>query len=119
LPGWGRRSLSEANRRERLGTTAENLKAAGGGHLEWGTLCPDFAEVADKEGFPEIAKAFRMISAPETEHEKRYLALLKDIEKCWVLSRDATVKWRHRNCGYIHEAPEAPEDRGANGSPVF
>ena len=110
MPGLGRRSLSEANLTERPDTTAENLKAAAGEHLEWGTLYPDFAEVADKESFPEIAKAFRMISAPETGHEKRYLALLQDIEKCWVFKRDGAVKWRRRNYGYIHEGPEAPEE---------
>ena len=93
-----------------IGTTAENLKAAAAGeHLEWGTLYPDFAEVADKEGFPEIAAAFRMISVAETGHEKRYLALLENIEKGRVFKRDASMKWRCRNCGYIHEGPEVPE----------
>jgi rubrerythrin len=93
-----------------IGTTAENLKAAAAGeHLEWGTLYPDFAEVADREGFPEIATVFRMIAVAETSHEKRYLALLKNIEKGRVFKRDAQMKWRCRNCGYLHEGPEAPQ----------
>lgn len=93
-----------------IGTTAENLKAAAAGeHLEWGTLYPDFAEVADREGFPEIATVFRMIAVAETGHEKRYLALLKNIEKGRVFKKDAQMKWRCRNCGYLHEGPEAPE----------
>ena len=92
------------------GTTAENLKAAAAGeHLEWGTLYPDFAKTADDEGFPEVARVFRMISVAETGHEKRYLALLENIEKGKVFKRDASVKWRCRNCGYTHEGPEAPE----------
>jgi rubrerythrin len=92
-----------------VGTTAENLKgAAAGEHLEWGTLYPDFAEVADKEGFPEIAEVFRMIAVAETGHEKRYLALLENIEKGRVFKKDASTKWRCRNCGYIHEGPKAP-----------
>ncbi len=93
-----------------VGTTAENLKAAAAGeHLEWGTLYPDFAKTADHEGFSDIARVFRMISAAETGHEKRYLALLDNIEKGKVFKRDASVKWRCRNCGYLHEGPEAPE----------
>jgi rubrerythrin len=101
-----------------VGTTAENLKgAAAGEHLEWGTLYPDFAKVADDEGFPEIAKVFRMISVAETGHEKRYLALLDNIEKGKIFKRAASTKWRCRNCGYVHEGPEAPESCPACAHP--
>jgi rubrerythrin len=58
-----------------------------------------------------------MISVPETGHEKRYLALLQDIEKGRVFKRDGAVKWRRRNCGYIHEGPEAPEECPAYAHP--
>ena len=61
-----------------IGKTEENLEAAAAGeHHEWGTLYPDFAEVAEKDGFPDVAKLFRMISAVETGHEKRYRTLLE------------------------------------------
>jgi rubrerythrin len=76
--------------------------------MEWGTLYPDFAEIAEKEGFPEIARVFRMILTVEAGHEKRYLALLENIEKKMVFKRDGSVRWRCRNCGYVHEGPEAP-----------
>jgi rubrerythrin len=93
-----------------VGTTAQNLaEAAAGEHMEWGTLYPDFAGVADKEGFPEIAKLFRMIAVAETSHERRYLALLDNIKKNRVFKRDSSVKWRCRNCGYVHEGPGAPD----------
>ncbi len=93
-----------------VGTTAQNLEeAAAGERMEWGTIYPDFADVADKEGFPEIAKVFRMIAIAETSHEKRYLALLENIKKNKVFKRDGKVKWRCRNCGYVHEGPEAPD----------
>jgi rubrerythrin len=101
-----------------IGTTAENLKAAAAGeHLEWGTLYPDFAEVAEKEDFPEIAKVFRMIAIAETGHEKRYLTLLENIEKNRVFKRDAPTKWRCRNCGYVHEGLEAPTECPACAHP--
>jgi rubrerythrin len=102
----------------RIGTTAENLKeAASGERTEWGTLYPDFAEVAEKEGFPEIARVFRMILTVEAGHEKRYLALLENIEKKRVFKRDGSVRWRCRNCGYIHEGPEAPVECPACAHP--
>jgi rubrerythrin len=101
-----------------IGTTAENLKeAAAGERMEWGTLYPDFAEVAEKEGFPEIAKVFRNISSVEAGHEKRYLALLENIEKKRVFKRDTPMRWRCRNCGYIHEGPEAPVECPACAHP--
>lgn len=93
-----------------IGTTAENLKeAADGEKMEWGTLYPKFAEVAKEEGFQEIAATFTAISKAEMAHEKRYRALLENIEQGRVFKRDKAVKWRCRNCGYIHEGPEAPE----------
>lgn len=93
-----------------IGNTAENLKeAADGEKMEWGTLYPKFAEVAKKEGFPEIAAAFTAISKAEMAHEKRYRALLENVEKGRVFKRDKPVKWRCRNCGYIHEGTEPPE----------
>ena len=101
-----------------IGTTEENLKeAAAGERMEWGTLYPDFAEVAEKEGFPEIAKTFRNISSVESGHEKRYLALLENIKKGRVFKRDGSVKWRCRNCGYVHEGPEAPMECPACAHP--
>jgi len=101
-----------------IGTTAENLKeAAAGEHMEWGTLYPDFAAVAEKEGFPEIARVFRNILSIESGHEKRYLALLANIEKGRVFKRDGSVRWRCRNCGYIHEGPEAPVECPACNHP--
>lgn len=102
----------------RIGTTVENLgEAAAGEHLEWGTLYPDFAEIAEKEGFPEIARVFRMIATAETSHENRYLALLDNLKKGKVFKREAPVKWRCRNCGYVHEGPEAPNECPACAHP--
>lgn len=101
-----------------VGITSENLaSAAAGEHMEWGTLYPDFAEAAEKEGFPEIARVFRMIAAAETGHEKRFLALLENIKKDRVFKRDTPKRWRCRNCGYIHEGTEAPAECPACAHP--
>ncbi len=93
-----------------IGTTAENLKeAAGGENYEWTEMYPGFAKVAEEEGFLEVAAAFKAIAIAEKQHERRYLGLLENIQKDRVFKRDQPVKWRCRNCGYIHEGPEAPD----------
>lgn len=93
-----------------IGTTAENLAAsAAGEHEEWEILYPGAAKVADEEGFPEVAAAFRNIAKVEAEHEKRYSALLQNIKDGKVFKKDTPVRWKCRNCGYIHEGTEAPQ----------
>jgi len=93
-----------------IGTTAENLKAAAAGEkLEWTTLYPDFGEVADKEGFKDIAGLFRRVASVEVNHERRYLKLLSNLESGQVFKRPAVVKWKCRNCGHIYEGKDAPE----------
>ena len=65
-----------------IGTTAQNLRAAAEGEkMEWGTLYPDFANVAEEEGFPEIANTFRMIAKVEAKHEQRYRKLLANVKQ--------------------------------------
>jgi len=92
-----------------IGSTAENLKAAAEGEkFEWGTLYPGFAEVAEKEGFNEAAKTFRQVAKVEAYHERRYLKLLANVEQGKVFKKDSVIKWKCRNCGYVHEGSEAP-----------
>lgn len=91
-------------------TTAENLLAAAKGeNEEWDVLYPDFAKVAEEEGFPEIANAFKQISKVEAEHERRYLKLLSRITDGNFFKRDGKIWWQCRNCGFICEAEEAPK----------
>lgn len=93
-----------------IGTTAENLKeAAAGENLEHTKLYPESANVAEKEGFGEVAAIFRAIASVEAAHEKRYLKLLANIENGTVFKKEKPIKWKCRNCGYIHEGPEAVE----------
>ena len=93
-----------------IGSTKENLKAAAEGEkLEWGTLYPDFAQVAEKEGFKEVAKTFRMVAKVEEHHERRYRKLLANLEQGKIFKRDAPIKWKCRNCGHVYEGSEAPE----------
>lgn len=93
-----------------IGKTKENLKAsAAGENYEHTKMYPEFASIAEEEGFNEIAAVFRAIAVAERQHEKRYLALLENIEKDRVFKRAEVKRWRCRNCGYVHEGTEAPE----------
>ena len=92
-----------------IGTTEQNLEAAAAGeNEEWVELYPHFADVADQEGFPAIAKVFREISKVEAEHEKRYRTLLARVKDCSVFKRETEIEWQCRNCGYVYDGKEAP-----------
>lgn len=93
-----------------IGNTQQNLEAAAAGeNEEWSDLYPEFADVADAEGFPAIAKVFREIAKVEAEHEKRYRTLLGRVEDCSVFKRETEIEWQCRNCGYVYTGKEAPE----------
>lgn len=92
------------------GSTSQNLRAsAAGEHEEWEKVYPEFAQTARDEGFPNVARIFDSIAAVEKYHESRHLGLLAQIESGTVFKRDKPVRWRCRNCGYIHEGLEAPD----------
>ena len=93
----------------KIGTTLENLEAAAAGeHEEWTELYPEFARVAEEEGLKEVATAFKMIARVEEEHEARYRKLANNVRNGTVFKREEGVRWKCRNCGYIHEGKGAP-----------
>jgi rubrerythrin len=92
------------------GTTIENIKAAiAGENWEHTTMYPEFAEVAEKEGLPEIAKRLRSIAKAEEHHEERYIKLLKEAEAGTVFKKDKEIWWVCRECGYQHFGTKPPE----------
>lgn len=93
-----------------IGNTAENLKAAAAGeHEEYTVLYPEFARIAKEEGFPQVAVQFNLVSKAEAHHEQRYRMVLENLEKTEVFKKTQATKWICRECGYIHEGPEAPK----------
>jgi rubrerythrin len=93
-----------------MGNTHDNLKyGAAGENEEWSAIYPEFARIAEEEGFPDVASAFRNILKVEKRHEERYLKLLKNVEEGNVFKKDESTLWICRNCGYIHEGKSAPE----------
>ena len=94
----------------KIGTTSENLQAsADGENEEWTELYPEFARIAEEEGFKEVAVAFKMIAKVEKAHEDRYRTLYNNLEEGKVFKRNGKVIWKCRNCGYIHESENAPK----------
>lgn len=93
-----------------IGSTPENLEAAAEGEkLEWGTLYPNFADIATQEGFADVARTFRGVAKVEAYHERRYRKLFSNVELGKVFKKDASTKWKCRNCGYVHEASQVPQ----------
>jgi rubrerythrin len=93
-----------------VGTTMENLKAsAGGENMEHTSIYPEFARIAEEEGYKDVAFIFRKVAEVEAHHERRYLQLMKNIQDGKVFKKDSKAQWKCRNCGYVHEGPEAPE----------
>jgi rubrerythrin len=94
-----------------IGTTIENLIAsAAGEHEEWTLDYPKFADIADGEGFKEIADMYRMIGIAEKGHEERYRALLKNLQENKAFSREENQNWQCRNCGFISNGKNAPDE---------
>lgn len=93
-----------------IGTTMENLAAAAAGeNEEWAELYPEFARIAEEEGFKQIAVAFKMIATVEAQHEKRYRKLLANLEAGQVFEKDEPIFWQCRNCGFVFEGKKAPQ----------
>ncbi|MBQ2717049.1 MAG: rubrerythrin family protein [Clostridia bacterium] len=93
-----------------IGNTEENLlHAAEGENYEWTDMYAGFAKTADEEGFPELAKKFRLVAAIEKEHEERYRALLKNVQTKQVFAKSEVKVWECRNCGHIVVGTNAPD----------
>jgi len=93
-----------------VGTTLENLKAAADGeNEEWTLLYPEFAKIAEEEGFKEVAAAFKLIAKVEKAHEERYRTLYNNLEEGKVFEKNGKVVWKCRECGYLHEGEKAPK----------
>jgi len=90
--------------------TSKNLEyAANGEKEEWTELYPMFAEIAEEEGYKDIALSWRLVAKVEREHEKRFRKIYHNIKNLKVFVKDEKVFWKCLNCGYIHESTEAPK----------
>jgi len=93
-----------------IAPTVDNLKAAAEGEkMEWGTIYPGLADVAEQEGFLDVANTFRNVAKVEAYHERRYLKLLENVTQGKVFRKKVPIKWKCRNCGFVFEGTEVHE----------
>ena len=91
--------------------TSDNLDhAAEGEKIEWTIIYSDFEKIDREEGLTEIADSFKEIALVEKFHESRYRKLSSNVKNGTVFKKESTVKWHCRNCGYVNEGNEAPEE---------
>lgn len=111
--------IVEAEAPNIFGTTVDNLKAAiAGENHEYTSMYPDFADIADKEGYPEIAARMRSIAKAEEHHEQRYKKLLEQLEAGTIFKKsDTQTVWICRECGYMHIGNQPPEECPSCGHP--
>ena len=91
-------------------TTYENL--IGSADLERNVhtiLYPGFADIAREENYVRAADTWDAIIVAEEQHEKTFLALAQNMQSGEIFKRETKMRWRCRNCGYIHEGTEPPE----------
>ncbi len=101
-----------------IGTTEQNLKnSSAGEHDEWATVYPGFADIAEKEGFPEIAATFRGIATIEKYHDMRFGRLYSNFQQGEVYKKVGVNKWQCMVCGNIVESEEAPKVCGVCAHP--
>jgi len=94
----------------KYGNTVENLREAiTGEHYENTEMYPEFAKIAEEEGFPEIATRLRAIAEAEKHHEERFKKLLEQLEKGTLFEKSTEVYWVCRKCGYVHYGKKPPE----------
>lgn len=92
-----------------LGDTKENLQSAiDGEHYEHESMYPEFADMAEEENLPEIAKRLRSIAKAEENHEDRYKKFLENLEQETVFAKGVEVLWQCRKCGYSEINEDAP-----------
>ena len=75
---------------------------------EFGDVYPAFAEKAQEEGFPEIARHFRQIAAIEKVHADRFERFAKLLRENKLFVSDVETGWMCLNCGHVLQGTKAP-----------
>lgn len=85
-----------------------NLKlAAENEEFEETKIYPEYARIAEKEGFKDIAKLYHDIIQVESCHKKLLTQLHNQLKNKTLYKQPTKVKWKCADCGYEAEAKEA------------
>ncbi len=75
---------------------------------EYGDVYKSFAEVAENEGFREVAATFRNIAEIEKVHGDRFQKFAQLLKEDKLFVSDVSTKWMCLNCGFIYEGTNVP-----------
>jgi rubrerythrin len=90
------------------GTLEEGLKfAAMDEHNEMDHIYPEFALIAEKEGFQDIAALYKMIAEVEGQHKIVFQYLHDGVRNGTLYKSESPILWICSECGYMHVANEA------------
>lgn len=93
-----------------IGDTLACLRAAQSGeHEEAENAYPLFAQKAQEEGYPEIARIFSNLVGIEKMHMERYKLFADQLESGVLYTKPEPVTWFCTNCGYHLGGTTAPE----------
>jgi rubrerythrin len=89
--------------------TLKNLDIAiDGENYEHEIMYPEFAKIAEEEGYKDISRIFKAIAKVEVEHEREYNELKqKLIEEGFFESKEEEY-WVCEICGHVHRGKKAP-----------
>ena len=90
------------------GTLLEGLKFAEGDEKDEATaIYPNFAKIAEEEGFKDIAKLFELVAKVEERHQAVFRYLADAIKDGALYKNDSPILWICSECGHAHVATEA------------
>ncbi len=93
-----------------IGDSKANLQVAIAGETyEYKDMYPAFLKDALEEGETAAAQYFETVATVEEHHAKRFAELFSGLEQGKLLQKDTSVKWKCRECGFIHEGSEPPD----------
>lgn len=93
----------------KFGDTLTNLETAiNGEHEEYSKLYPEFAKIAEKEGYPQFAVRIRSIMIAEEHHEERFKKLYEQVKAETVFKKEEETERVCMECGYVHTWKNAP-----------
>lgn len=85
----------------------ESLRLAAHDEKEEVEIYSGFAEIAEKEGFPDIAKRFELIAQIEHNHHIVFDYLYHALKEGTLYKNETPMLWICSECGYMHTATEA------------
>ncbi len=91
-----------------MGTLAESLRfAAADERSEAESIYPEYARIAEKEGFEDIAKLYKLVASVESHHENIFKYLTDSVQNGTLYKSEQPTLWICSECGYMHVGTEA------------